>query len=210
MLARRTAWRRRSQKPWRDRCRPARLTNRYGLKRPFRSCRPRRLQVVEQPLPRDAADRHRALLVALADHGQVPGFEIHLAHLQRDDLRDPQAGGVQQLDHRAVALASALSSWAASNCVHLVRAERARQPLPEARQVNVARRIDGEDLLAQQEREEAAQRREHARACAHRQPALLQTFEEADDIARLDVGGAADAPALQVIERTRPGRGCRR
>jgi hypothetical protein len=50
-----------------------------------------------------AAERHHALLVALARHGERSPAQVHLRALEADQLRDAQAAGVRQLQHRAVA-----------------------------------------------------------------------------------------------------------
>ena len=50
----------------------------------------------------DLADRHEPLAVALADHPHERAVERDVLEVEVERLRDPQAGGVQQLQQRAV------------------------------------------------------------------------------------------------------------
>ena len=61
------------------------------------------VEVARQPLPRLAAHRHDALLVALAPDPDKARVEPELANLERHQLGNPNAGGVERLQHRPVA-----------------------------------------------------------------------------------------------------------
>src|SRR4030095_7590546 len=63
-------------------------------------------QISAHPGRRLIAERHDALLAALAGACQIGGFQIDVAGPQRNQFRHTQAGGVQQLDERAVAEAT--------------------------------------------------------------------------------------------------------
>ena len=47
--------------------------------------------------------RHQPLLRALAENAQHASVEVHFEHLQPDQFRDAQAGGVEHFEHGAVA-----------------------------------------------------------------------------------------------------------
>ena len=49
--------------------------------------------------------RHDTLLRALAEGEEIAALEVDLGQAQPDELRDPEAGGVEQLQHRPVAQA---------------------------------------------------------------------------------------------------------
>src|ERR671932_182686 len=65
--------------------------------------RPPAGEVAAQRLGGLPADRDDPLLVALAEAAHEPVLQVDAAALQRDRLRDAQAGAVQELDERAVA-----------------------------------------------------------------------------------------------------------
>src|SRR5690606_19295405 len=81
---------------------------------------PRRKEVVRLPLEQDLAagaaeelaqpvlrlvsERDQPLAVALADDPEHALIQVQLAHLEIDELGDAHAGGVQHLEHRAIAV----------------------------------------------------------------------------------------------------------
>src|SRR5258706_3808599 len=73
-----------------------------------------------QDVDRDLADRHEALLVALADDPDECPIEREVLEVEPERLRDSQAGGVQQLEEGPIA-----EAWV----IRVVRARRVQQPL---------------------------------------------------------------------------------
>ncbi len=118
-----------------------------------------------------AADRHDALLAALAGHPHEPVVEVDAALFEPDRLRDAQPGAVQQLDERLVAQVARLRSLrGVDQALRLAGRERLRERLRPARQLHgrggvvVAR---AEQLLVA---EEAARRRCSSRDRRRREP----------------------------------------
>ena len=60
-------------------------------------------RILRHPRRRLAANRHQPFLAALADARRVLLVQVEVRHANRDQPRDPHAGGVEQLDHRAIA-----------------------------------------------------------------------------------------------------------
>ena len=63
------------------------------------------LQVGLDPLQRHLAHRHQSVLAALAGHPQHALAQVQPGQRQLDQFGHPQAGGIHQLEHRAVAQA---------------------------------------------------------------------------------------------------------
>src|SRR5581483_9323577 len=70
---------------------------------PAQKLRPYFRQIAKKRFTGLASERHLADLGAFALHDQVISVEVHLMHEQQDQLRHTQTGGVQQLEHGAVA-----------------------------------------------------------------------------------------------------------
>src|ERR1041385_8015536 len=56
------------------------------------------IQIARDPVDRLLTERYEALLGAFAHHAQNARVEVHLEGLQPDELRDPQARGVERLE----------------------------------------------------------------------------------------------------------------
>ena len=72
---------------------------------PCKQERARLGQIALQPVGGDLAERHQALLAALAHHAYHALIDAHREDLQADQLGDAQACGVEHLQHAAVAQA---------------------------------------------------------------------------------------------------------
>ena len=104
------------------------------------------------------ADRHQALLGALAAGAQHPGLEVELGQLQGDRLRGAQPAGVHRLEQRAVAQrAGRVAPGLVEQPVDLVAAEHLRQAAPRARRAQLGGRVVVDQLLAAQVAVEGAQ-----------------------------------------------------
>ena len=96
--------------------------------------RPRVLQVARRPGGRLVADRDEPLLAALPDARQVVFVEMQIRDPDADELGDAHAGGVEQLEHRAVAQAERRRDVGLRDeRVHLLEREERRQRRPRAR-----------------------------------------------------------------------------
>ena len=67
-----------------------------------RQCRPAVGEPGRQRLQRRFAERHRPLLVALAEHAQHPPARVDVVDVEAAQLADADAGGVQHLDDQPV------------------------------------------------------------------------------------------------------------
>ena len=70
--------------------------------------RSRTVDPAREPVEGDVADRHQALLVALADDPDEGAVGREVLAIEPDRLADPQAGGIQQLEQGPVAEAPGL------------------------------------------------------------------------------------------------------
>ncbi len=144
---------------------------------------------------RHLADGDQPLLAPLADRHQVTGVEVDIAQPQLAELRDAQARGVQRLDHRAVTTAARRAPVGRrQQAVDLGDGQVVGELAPEARQVDVLRRIGGDDPLALEEPEQLAQRHQPPRLRARRQLALVEVHQKIEDVDRVDVVRAGDCP----------------
>jgi len=165
--------------------------------------RPGVLEIRQHPRPRGTADRHRPFLAPLADDRQEARLEVHLAHLQRHQLRHAQSGRVQHLDHRHVAAKDRRVRRLDEQCGHLLRRQRAWQALAEPWQVQVAGRIARHHPVPDEKPEEDADCRQHAGAAPRGQAAGLERFQKRDDVARLRGRRRLHAPALAHLGEDR-------
>ena len=112
-------------------------------------------QVAAQCLRRMTADRHDALLPALADHAHEAVVEVDAGALEADRLGDAKAGAVQQFDERLVAERARLRPCGGLDQAYgLAGRERLRQLLRAPRQRYRSSRIveaRAEQLLVAEE-----------------------------------------------------------
>src|SRR6185436_16023543 len=109
------------------------------------------------------ADRDDPLLAPLADAGEVllVQMQIRLAHT--DELGDAQPGGIEQLDHRAVADAERRRYVRLRDQrVDLFTRQELRQRRPRAWRPQIVSRVAVEPPVDDQEAVEAAHRRDRA------------------------------------------------
>ena len=89
-----------------------------------------------------SVERDQALAIALADDAQDALVEVDLRLFQVDQLRDPEARRVEQLEHGAVAVAEGLFGVRrAQERIHLVLGQRLRQRTPDAWHLDVGGRV---------------------------------------------------------------------
>src|SRR5205085_7957503 len=88
------------------------------------------------------ADRDDTLLVSLAEGADDPVLEVDVRLREADGLADAQAGAVEKLDERAVAVCARRGACGGfDQPLRLRRRERAREPRLPARQVELRGRI---------------------------------------------------------------------
>jgi len=89
-----------------------------------------------------------SFLGTLADDPHKTGFKLHILNSEVDELRDPQAGRIKQLQHGSVAYAGGLG---AVRCVQktldLGDAEHVRQLESGLGQVDESRRVERQNLF---------------------------------------------------------------
>ena len=136
--------------------------------------------IPRDPFRRLLAERHQALLRALAHRAHHASVEVHFEGLQRHQLGHAQPGGVEQLEHRAVAQAHGRGRVRRGEQRFDVRL---RQRFREARRalgrIELERRIDLDAPLAQAVLVEALQRRHAPRRA---RGATLARAEEGEQI----------------------------
>ena len=80
---------------------------RAGSRTPPRAARPSASRPSSQPRPQrgdgGVVDRHAPLLAALAEHRDRAAAQVDVAPVEPAQLRDPQPGRVEELEHREVA-----------------------------------------------------------------------------------------------------------
>ena len=105
---------------------------------------PALLQVAGQPCRGLVADRHEALLAALAEAGEVTALEVEVLLAETDHFRHAQPRRVEQLDQRAVAQAARLRDVRrAKQAIDFICRQEFRQRLPGSRRAHVGGRIVG-------------------------------------------------------------------
>jgi hypothetical protein len=136
------------------------------------------LEIARDPHRRFVPDRDNPLLLPLPEGREVAGLEMQVLLAQRDELRDAQTGGVEQLDQRAVTHAP----WRGGvggpqQPLDVVARQELRQDLPRARRGQVERRILGEVLMQDEKSIKAADARDQPR---HRPRRLALAHQRAD------------------------------
>ena len=185
---------------------PARVTKRYGLRRRPRICGRTSLQVGEHALARVAADRHGALLAALADDGEVAGLELDLADAaarpppRRAARRRRRARSSPRRAGRA--RSSALDARAACRPPRGPRLCGSRRPRRGRRSSRLGSAV--EHALAHQEGEQAAHaRRGRGRGCAPRARGAARRPRKLTMWPGSTAAGRVDALPLEELHQRR-------
>ncbi len=119
--------------------------------------RPRCVEIAPDRLDGLLAQRHEALLAALAEHADHTHVEGHLRELQPDELGDPQARRVERFQHRLVAQRErGLARADAEQRLDLRLAQVLRQPPRQPRRAHPQGRIDRDPAPLHLEAVEAA------------------------------------------------------
>ena len=163
-------------KEWRRRCgcrssrlsvlvssRRPRAERKSAFSAPRASCRPGLAQVAGDGERGELAERHDALLRALAAHPHELLVEVDVAEVETDRLGAPEAGGVDELEDRPVAERErAVAGESLDEVLDLLLLRRLRQPLGQAwrqRRVRHAGRPEGEAQERADGRDPARDRR---------------------------------------------------
>jgi hypothetical protein len=127
----------------------------------------RRARELVDPAHRFLAERNEPLAVALAEDADDALIQIHLGVAQVHQLRDTQPGGVQHLEHRAVAVAERIvHRRRAEERFDLFLGERLRQRAADLRHRDLRGRVLAHHALANEVAEEAAETGQLARGRA--------------------------------------------
>src|SRR6185503_12247892 len=151
------------------------------------------------PVLRLVAERNEPLAIALADDAEHTLIQVDLIDLEIDELGDTHAGGVQHLEHRAIAVAERLrDDGRREQGFDLFLGQRLRQRAADLRHRDLRRRVLAEQAFAQQVAIEAAEARELPR----RRARLRAGFDAPRDVIE-DVGaartGELDVAGLQAL-----------
>lgn len=158
-------------------------------------------QVGADPLAGRFTDRHQPLLVPLAQGHQIADRQVDLAQLEPDQFRDPQTGGVEQLQHGQVADIFARGAGAGrKEGIHLLGGEEFRQFVQGAGRLDNRGRVDIGVVLDHQKLVEHADSRQAARPAARADPLILESAQEEGDISGADAGRCSPSLLLQVIK----------
>ena len=135
-----------------------------------------RLPEIPRQPPRGAVpERNEAVLASLPPHAQDPGFQIDRVLREPDELRDSQARGVEQLEHRPVAQAPGRGVVGSrEERLDFLFRERLRQRQPELRALEIRGRVAAEIEMESRIRVERAQSRKRACGRARREPARAE------------------------------------
>src|SRR2546428_7706207 len=129
-------------------------------------------QVAVERAPRGLAGGDDARLPTFAGHAQLLGVRIEIRHVEVHDLLGSEAGGVGELEHRAIAEGKRLARrYRVEQPGHLVGPEDARQVGVALRRGDEGRRTRLDLAALEQVAVEAADRRELPRDRPPRKPA---------------------------------------
>ena len=153
-----------------------------------------------QHASRAAADGHDAFLVALAEHAYDAVLEIEVAELEPDRLADADAGRVEHLEQRPVALGQrAAAGDRAEERLDLRFVERLRDPLRDARRVDLLARVGRQQPLGRAEPVERPHRHERPRNRRRREQRVPVVVGERAEVADVVLDGLL-ADRRRVVE----------
>src|SRR6266542_768411 len=174
-----------------------------GILGAARELRPRLAQVAREPVRCLLAERHRALLAALASDVHLLLLELDVGEVEPDGLGAAQPGRVDELDERAVPERQRpLAVQGVERRLDLGGAGRVRQPARPARRQRRVRYPGGPE----REAEEAPHRRQlppdrRRRQLARPRPAELGRIVGEDaDVHGLDRRSTAAEPARELLD----------
>ena len=156
-------------------------------------------------------DRHPALLVALAQHGHGAAPQVDVAPVEPAELRHPQPGGVEQLEHGEVAPVQGGLGADVEQGGHLALGEHPGQAPAARGRAQGAGRVGAEATLPHQPGEVAAQRRRLAGDGGPGELPRPEGGQVAAQVHAVDARGALDAAAGHPLgegARRRPRRPC--
>ncbi len=145
---------------------PARREKQVGRAPPV-EWRPGDLDVPREPARGRLSERDQAILPSLSGDTEDAVLHVYALARQRHDFGDPQARGIHELEHRAVAQAQRRAGIGGlQERLDLVLSETLRQGKTDARVREIDGRVLGEPQVRRRERIEAPHGRERARGRA--------------------------------------------
>ena len=154
--------------------------------------------ITHEPSRSFFAERDEPLLRALPEDAHHAHVEAHLARLQPHELRDPQPGRVEELEHRAVAQAERCGDVRRiEKLFDIGLGERLRKARRALRRLELQRRVGGNPVLAHEELVEALEARGDPRlgARARTMPVPVAVREIAEHV------GLARRPERPALPR---------
>src|SRR5262249_49158463 len=134
---------------------------------------------------RVAAYRHDARLVALAGDADRGIAQVDAVEVEPGQLRQTQAGGIEELEYRLVAQRENRGMRKAHQASGLIRRQGVRQLARGPGGPYAKSRVGGIGVVARQVLEEAAPRGEHAGKGPSIEPPAMELGYEAPDVACL-------------------------
>lgn len=123
--------------------------------------RPSPVKVVVDTFPGHLAKGHQAFFVALAQHPQVTAGHVAGLHRQADQFRDPQAGGVHEMQHGIVAQDERCSFFRQlQELFDLGDAQGLGQAVADFGRVDIKHRVGGEPFFPVEKSKKTAQCRQ--------------------------------------------------
>ncbi len=139
-----------------------------------------------QALARLLPHRHPALLVALADDPHLGIRQVNPVRVQPDELADPQATGVEELQDGPIPDADiVVRRRCIEDARHVVGLEHVREIAARTRCIHQSGNVSGGVTLAQGKRVEAANRGRFAGLRAALRPVALEGLDEVEQRLRV-------------------------
>ncbi len=159
-------------------------------------------EVGGEPFPRLFAEGHQSLLAALAQHPHVAAGEVCRRHREIYQFGNPHAGGVEQVQHGMVAEQERRrGGGGAEQPIHLGDGQHLGQAAARLGQVDVQRRVGGDQFVGDQKAEEGAQAGDAAGVAAVRDAAVPAMAEKVTDVGGGDIDRRGDAAFGDKVEK---------
>lgn len=145
--------------------------------------RPSLVKVVFDTFPGRLAKGHQPFFVALAQHPQMTAGHVAGLHRQADQFRDPQAGGIQEMQHGIVAQNKRCFFFRQrQELFDLGDAQGLGQAVAGFGRVDIKHRVAGEPFFPAEESKKTAKRRQPPGIAAGADFVLMAVTEKGPDM----------------------------